>query len=80
MLQKYAVSSAVDDDDDDDDDDRCYDSESFIGLYSNVNSDSPEGVSSSSGHQVLSSLYCQQRNANVLVFRTIALGHMSASY
>ncbi len=34
-------------DDDEDDEDKCYDSESFIGLYNNVNSDSPEGVASS---------------------------------
>ena len=62
------------------DDDKCYDSESFIGLYSNVNSDSPEGVSSSSGHQVLRYLYCRQRNANALVLRTLALGLMSTKY
>ena len=46
-MQKDAVSSAVDDDDDDD---KCYDSESFVGLYSNVASDSPEGMSVA--HQV----------------------------
>ena len=47
-LQKNAVSSAVDDDEEED---KCYDSESFSGLYNNINSDNPEGVASNM-HQV----------------------------
>jgi len=74
--QKYAVSSAVDDDDDDDDD-RCYDSESFIGLYSNVNSDSPEGVSTS-GLQVSSVQY--YKHITVIIYGHITAANVSQYY
>ena len=47
-FQKNAVSSAVDDEDEED---KCYDTESFSGLYNNINSDNPEGVASNM-HQV----------------------------